>query len=59
LTPNWSAKIEYNWINADNWTAAPGFIPADHLNVEANVQVVKVGLNYRFDYGKAPVVARY
>ena len=59
LTPNWSAKIEYNWINADNWTAAGAFIPADHLNVEANVQVVKVGLNYRFDYGKAPVVARY
>jgi outer membrane immunogenic protein len=48
LTPNWTAKLEYNWIDADNWTAAPGFVPADLLNVRANVQIVKGGINYKF-----------
>ena len=28
-------------------------------NVSADKHIFKVGLNYKFDWGKAPVVARY
>jgi outer membrane immunogenic protein len=56
LTPNWSAKLEYNYLDfgKDSYTFA-GF-PVD---VDTQVHLVKAGLNYRFGYGKAPVVANY
>jgi hypothetical protein len=29
------------------------------IDVDTQIHLVKAGLNYRFDWGKAPVVARY
>ena len=55
LGPNWSAKIEYNYMDfGSERVSAPLLVDAD-----TQVHLVKLGLNYRFDWGKAPVVARY
>jgi len=55
FAPNWSAKIEYNYLDfgRDN-IAAPIGVSAD-----SQVHLLKGGLNYRFDWGKGPVTARY
>jgi hypothetical protein len=29
------------------------------VKIRQNIHLVKVGINYRFDLGKAPVIARY
>lgn len=58
LAPNWSAKLEYNYLDFSNDSfvyPVPGTV-----DVDTQVHLVKLGLNYRFgDYGKAPVAARY
>jgi outer membrane immunogenic protein len=57
LTPNWSAKIEYNYLDFGKDTYTFGAFPID---VDTQVHLVKAGINYRFGgYGKAPVVANY
>jgi outer membrane immunogenic protein len=55
LTPNWSAKIEYNYLDLgkDNIGAPIG------VHADSQVHLLKAGLNYRFDWGKGPVTARY
>jgi outer membrane immunogenic protein len=59
LTPNWSVKAEYNYL--DFGTERIGFTPnvgaPFQRDVDQNIHVVKVGINYRF--GAGPVVARY
>jgi len=68
FTQNWSAKIEYDFIdfrNKDyNFAAAfsegPDSIRFDFgSTIRERVHLVKFGINYRFDFGKYPVVARY
>jgi outer membrane immunogenic protein len=55
LSPNWSVKLEYNYLNFGSESiAAPIGVDAD-----TQVSLVKLGLNYRFDWGKGPVTARY
>jgi len=60
LSRNWSAKIEY--LYADFGTASGVFIrPSPGINpfdVKLNTNIVRGGLNYRFDWG-GPVVAKY
>jgi outer membrane immunogenic protein len=62
FTPNWSLKLEYNYMDFGNDTfdlVIPGtgtiFTVAD---IDQQVHVLKGGINYRFNWGKAPV-ARY
>jgi outer membrane immunogenic protein len=65
ITPNWTAFIEYNYIEFDKKNEAfainpvlvgPGvFVNADLKN---KLSIAKVGVNYKFDWG-TPVVARY
>lgn len=65
FTPNWSMKIEYNYmdfgsdrIDASSGPAGPGgIVPVD---IDQRISLVKVGINYRFG-GKAPapVVTKY
>jgi outer membrane immunogenic protein len=59
FTPNWSAKIEYDYLglNSQTFTApAGGFLAGDTFTTNSNnVQMVKVGVNYLFNYG----VGRY
>jgi outer membrane immunogenic protein len=66
ITGNWSAKIEYNYMDFGSNTlnfAIPVGIPggpgAGTIDVDATTRIhaVKFGVNYRF--GGGPVVARY
>jgi outer membrane immunogenic protein len=63
IAPNWSAMIEYNHYGFGSKrlsfsTPNIGFVEATPVfDVRQNVDVVKVGINYRF--GSSPVVARY
>ena len=57
--PHWSWKIEYLYADYGNWDnlySTTGFSPK-HVSLTENI--VRVGLNYHFDWGKAPVVAKY
>jgi outer membrane immunogenic protein len=61
---NWSAKVEYNYLDFGTEHilyigngALPGAVPFDE-NIRQRIQVVKVGLNYKFDWG-APLDRRY
>jgi outer membrane immunogenic protein len=52
FAPGWSAFVEYNYMDLKE-----KFAPVLFFNIQQDVQVVLVGLNYRF--GGGPVVARY
>jgi outer membrane immunogenic protein len=62
FTGNWSAKVEYNYMDLGNesvrFCSAPGGPPGCFdYGIKQHVQLVKAGINYRF--GPSPVVARY
>jgi outer membrane immunogenic protein len=56
---NWSAKVEYQYYDFGNTTFRTG--PADIVGVRFrdDEHTVKAGLNYRFNFGGGPVVAKY
>ena len=60
FAPSWSAKLEY--LYADFGTSGGGaYTTPAGINVaasERNVNIVRAGINYHFDWG-GPVVARY
>ena len=59
LLDNWSAKVEYLYLDLGNTTYLGG-PAAGGFNVDLTAHTVKVGLNYRFGaYGKGPVMAKY
>jgi hypothetical protein len=51
---HWTIKLEYDQIVLGNWTSAT--VPPIRLN--RDVQMVKAGLNYKFDGGLPDVVER-
>ena len=62
LTRNWSAKLEYDFmefgpsrLDFDFRAAGLAVIPTD---IKQRIQMVKLGWNYKFDWG-APVAAGY
>lgn len=58
LLDNWSAKLEYLYLDLGNQDYFGG--PNNGgFDADVSIHTVKVGLNYRFGYGKGPVVARY
>ena len=58
----WTLRAEYLYIDlADLTYAVPLNVDPRAVllpNAENQFHIVRVGLNYRFDYGKAPVVAK-
>ena len=63
VTNNWTVKLEYDYLGLGNRTfvvpAAAPFLAGDTFTTHnRNVQMVKVGFNYLFNWG-APVAARY
>jgi outer membrane immunogenic protein len=63
FTNNWTVKLEYDYLGLGNRTffipAGPLFTAGDTFTTNnRNVQMVKVGVNYLFNWG-APVTARY
>ena len=56
FAPNWSAKVEYNYLALDDGTftipAGSPFLPGDTFTQSnRNVQMLKVGINYLFNWG--------
>jgi outer membrane immunogenic protein len=48
----WSAKLEYNHIGLDNWSpSTSNIVINDRLNLSRDIDLVKVGVNYRFGWG--------
>jgi outer membrane immunogenic protein len=59
FAPNWSAKVEYNYI--DLGTSTINYVPPPTLNRSEwtdTFHTIKAGVNYHFNWG-GPVVARY
>lgn len=58
IADNWSAKVEYLYLDfgSEQYFGGAG---AGGFDADLSAHTVKVGLNYRFGYGKGPVVARY
>jgi outer membrane immunogenic protein len=59
LVDNWTAKVEYLFIDLDNENYFSNAFNGLGFDANLDVHTVKVGLNYRFGYSKAPVVAKY
>lgn len=60
IAPNWTAKIEYLYSDMSRAFYTLPNLPAGSLTVnDMKMSTVRIGLNYRFDWGKGPVVARY
>jgi outer membrane immunogenic protein len=61
FAPNWSMKLEYQYINLGNTTFTEFVSPAPITahSVSADFSTVRVGLNWKFGdpWGKAPVVS--
>ena len=51
LAGNWSAKLEYDFLHLDSLTFGPGPFLGDTFTTNREIQMLKVGLNYRFGYG--------
>ena len=45
---NWSAKLEYDFPKLDDLTFGPGPFQGDTFTASREIQMFKVGLNYRF-----------
>jgi len=63
FTNNWTVKAEYDYLGLGNRTlsipvTAPLFAGDTFTSNNRNIQMVKVGVNYLFNWG-APVAARY
>jgi outer membrane immunogenic protein len=58
FAPNWSAKVEYQYYNfgSSRFIAPAALVPFGSFTTDDHV--VKVGVNYRFNWA-SPVVARY
>ncbi len=68
ITPNWTAFVEYNYYEFDkknynfplNLGALAQGIPVSvNADLRNTMSVAKVGINYKFNWGKSPVVAAY
>jgi opacity protein-like surface antigen len=67
LTDNWTTKFEYNYIDYGNkivnftetrCNAAVCVTDTFSHTVKERKQIAKIGINYKFDWGKGPVAVR-
>jgi outer membrane autotransporter protein len=61
--PHWSAKLEYDYIGLNHWSfSGLTVLPGDTFTATRDIQELKVGINYRFDWGSpttGSVATRY
>jgi outer membrane immunogenic protein len=61
--PNLSAKLEYNFLSLDEedlrFTRIQTGAFVENARIEQELHLVKFGINYRFGWGAAPLLARY
>jgi outer membrane immunogenic protein len=50
FTPNWTGKVEYEYIGLQSWTTAPILAPISvgTVSFDRSFQTVKLGVNYKF-----------
>jgi outer membrane immunogenic protein len=48
IAGNWSAKLEYDFVKLDDLTFGPGPFRGNTFTASREIQMFKVGLNYRF-----------
>jgi outer membrane immunogenic protein len=53
ISKNWSAKMEYLHVDLGGFDCGTACSPTPPVNVHANEDLVRAGLNYRFDWGGA------
>lgn len=58
FAPNWSAKLEYNYIDLGKSTIQYSPVVANRSEWDDTFHTVKAGINYHFNWG-GPVVAKY
>jgi outer membrane immunogenic protein len=54
FAPNWSAKFEYDFLGLNSWSPSNTVLVggvADRLTLSRDIEMVKVGVNYRFNWG--------
>ncbi len=58
LLDNWTAKAEYMYydLGSKNYFGGPA---NEGIRADVTAHTVKLGVNYRFGYGKGPIVANY
>ena len=56
---NWSAKVEYLHADFGHPTIFNPAISLNNRHSVDNLNIVRIGLNYKFDWGKGPVAAKY
>lgn len=59
LLDNWTAKVEYLYVKLDNENYFSNAAGGLGFDADLDIHTVKFGINYRFGYSKAPVVAKY
>jgi opacity protein-like surface antigen len=61
FAPNWSAKVEYNYVRLGNGPAVFSDIAGITQTIDAKIDAhtVTIGVNYLFNTGSGAVVARY
>ena len=59
FAPNWSGKIEYQYYNFGNSAFVTPAPLATFGSFHNDEHTVKAGINYRFNWGPGPVVAKY
>ncbi|NUJ79137.1 porin family protein [Methylocystis sp. FS] len=67
--PNWSAKVEYlyydlgtvstSFVSVSNSPAGAAFANISQSSARFNGNIVRAGVNYHFNWGAAPIVAKY
>jgi outer membrane immunogenic protein len=51
ISKNWSAKMEYLHVDLGSFDCGTACNPSPPVNVHVNEDLVRAGLNYRFDWG--------
>ena len=60
FAPNWSAKVEYMYLDLGSTTFGNGTLVAGGVGVGHTIHTIKGGINYHFNWGgPGPVMARY
>lgn len=66
FAPGWSAKVEYDYVGFDQITFAPtevnaktGAVGFPIRNATSDLNMVKGGVDYHFNFGGGPVASRY
>ena len=47
-TPNWTTKLEYNYIGSGNWSSPNTLVAGGNASYKAHIQTLVLGVNYKF-----------